>query len=173
MFPYKNEERENEIKIKVSDLICNRRVFMKSIRVFLVCLAAAGLAACASTSKTTNGDEGMRLSMPADKTIYFDFDKSEVRNDQQGLVTAHAKYLASKTKLRSRVEGHCDERGSREYNVGLGERRSQAVRRLMLFQGVADRQMETVSYGEERPADKRHNEDAWSRNRRVELVYLK
>lgn len=146
---------------------------MKSLRVFLVCLVAGGLAACASTSKTTVGDDDNALSMPADKTIYFDFDKSEVRNDQQGLVTAHAKYIAANAKLRTRIEGHCDERGSREYNVGLGERRAQAVRRLMLFQGVADRQMETVSYGEERPADKGHNEDAWAKNRRVEVVYLR
>ena len=146
---------------------------MKSFRVILVCLAVIGLAACSSNKDTTKDSSGGKVSMPGAKTIYFDFDKSEVKPDQQGLVTAHAKYLAANGKTRARLEGHCDERGSREYNVGLGERRAQAVRRLMLFQGVADKQMETVSYGEERPADKRHNEDAWAKNRRTEIVYLK
>ncbi len=144
---------------------------MKSFRVIMVCLAVAGLAACAAQTTDHKKSSG-KLSMPGAKTVYFEFDKSEVRGDQQSLVTSHAKYLASKGKVKVRVEGHCDERGSREYNVGLGERRSQAVRRLMLFQGVADRQMESVSYGEERPADKSHNEDAWAKNRRAEIVYL-
>jgi len=145
---------------------------MKSLRVILVSLAVLGLAACAA-QQTGNKSSGGKLSMPGAKTIYFSFDRSEVKNDQQALVTAHAKYLAGHAKLRARIEGHCDERGSREYNVGLGERRAQAVRRLMLFQGVADRQMETVSYGEERPAARSHNESSWAKNRRAEIVYLK
>jgi peptidoglycan-associated lipoprotein len=71
-----------------------------------------------------------------------------------------------------RLEGHTDERGSREYNIGLGERRAQSVRRALLLQGASDAQLSTVSYGEERPAVAGHDEAAWSKNRRVEIVYL-
>ncbi len=74
--------------------------------------------------------------------------------------------------IRVRLEGNTDERGSREYNIGLGERRAQAVRRALMLQGVADAQITTVSYGEERPAVTGHTEEAWSRNRRVDIVYL-
>jgi peptidoglycan-associated lipoprotein len=73
--------------------------------------------------------------------------------------------------VKVRLEGHCDERGTREYNIGLGDRRGQAVRRLLMFQGVPAGQIVTVSYGEERPAADGHDEAAWSQNRRVELVY--
>jgi peptidoglycan-associated lipoprotein len=75
--------------------------------------------------------------------------------------------------VRVRLEGHTDERGSREYNIGLGERRAQAVRRALLLQGATETQLSTVSYGAERPAAAGSNEAAWSQNRRVEIVYLK
>ena len=106
------------------------------------------------------------------RTIYFDFDSSEIRSDYSALITAHAHYLASNATIRVRLEGNTDERGSREYNIGLGERRAQAVRRALLLQGVAESQITTVSYGEERPAVTGHTEEAWSKNRRVEIVYL-
>jgi len=88
------------------------------------------------------------------------------------VVGAHAKYLASHGSARVRLEGHTDERGSREYNIGLGERRAQAVRRALLLQGASEGQISTVSYGEERPAVPGHDEAAWAKNRRVEIVYL-
>ena len=88
------------------------------------------------------------------------------------MVAAHAKYLASHQGARVRLEGHTDERGSREYNIGLGERRAQAVRRALLLQGATDAQISTVSYGAERPAVAGHDEAAWAKNRRVEIVYL-
>jgi len=88
------------------------------------------------------------------------------------VVAAHAKYLAGHPGTRVRLEGHTDERGSREYNIGLGERRAQSVRRALLLQGAADAQISTVSYGEERPAAPGHDEAAWAKNRRVEIVYL-
>ena len=106
------------------------------------------------------------------RIVYFDFDKSDVRNDARELITKHSAFLSKNPSIRVRLEGHADERGSREYNIGLGERRAQAVRRLMLFQGVTDRQLESISYGEERPAVEGHDEAAWAKNRRVELVYL-
>jgi peptidoglycan-associated lipoprotein len=88
------------------------------------------------------------------------------------VVAAHAKYLAAHSGTRVRLEGHTDERGSREYNIGLGERRAQSVRRALLLQGAADAQISTVSYGEERPAAPGHDEAAWAKNRRVEIMYL-
>jgi peptidoglycan-associated lipoprotein len=87
------------------------------------------------------------------------------------VVRAHAQYLANNPQVTVRLEGHADERGSREYNLGLGENRANAIRNLMLAEGVADNQIVVVSYGEERPAAYEHNEDAWAMNRRVELVY--
>ena len=86
-------------------------------------------------------------------------------------IARHAVQISGNTRTSVRLEGHADERGSREYNIGLGERRAQAVRRLLLLQGVAAGQISTVSFGEERPADDGSNEAAWARNRRVEIVY--
>ena len=103
--------------------------------------------------------------------IYFDYDRAEIKPEFLPVVTAHAKYLNGNTARKARLEGHTDERGSREYNIGLGERRSQAVRRALLLQGVAESQITTVSYGEERPATQGGDEAAYSRNRRVEMVY--
>ncbi len=103
--------------------------------------------------------------------IYFEFDSSEVRAADTDLISRHAIQLADNPSARVRLEGHADERGSREYNIGLGERRSQAVRRLLLIQGASASQISTVSFGEERPANPASNEDAWAENRRVEIVY--
>jgi peptidoglycan-associated lipoprotein len=103
--------------------------------------------------------------------IYFEYDSSEIRPEYVGVVAAHAAYLAKYPTARARVEGHTDERGSREYNIGLGERRGQTVRKALQLQGVTDSQVTTVSYGEERPAAEGSDESAYSRNRRVEISY--
>ena len=87
------------------------------------------------------------------------------------MLAAHARRLAASPNLKVRLEGHTDERGSREYNIGLGERRAQSVRRALLLQSVGDGQLNTVSYGEERPAVDGHDEGSWAKNRRVEIVY--
>ena len=107
------------------------------------------------------------------RTIYFDFDSSDIRPEFADVVTTNARRLAGNPALRVRLEGHTDERGSREYNIALGERRAQAVRRGLMLQGVADAQVVTVSYGEERPASDGSDEAAWALNRRVEIVYAK
>ena len=109
----------------------------------------------------------------ANRIIYFDFDRADIRADSQSVVAAHAAYLSKNPSQKVRLEGHADERGSREYNIGLGERRGQAVRRALLLQGVAELQISTVSYGEERPAEAGSTEQAYAANRRVEIVYLK
>jgi peptidoglycan-associated lipoprotein len=122
-----------------------------------------------ATGAGVAGPSGAQLQ---NRTIYFDFDSSEVKSDYNGLITAHAHYLAANPSIRVRLEGNTDERGSREYNIGLGERRAQSVRRALTLQGVAESQITTVSYGEERPAVTGHTEEAWARNRRVDIVYL-
>ncbi len=104
-------------------------------------------------------------------TIYFDFDSSEVRADDIDIIARHAVQISDDMRISVRLEGHADERGSREYNIGLGERRAQAVRRLLLLQGVAAGQISTVSFGEERPAAFGSGESAYSQNRRVEINY--
>jgi peptidoglycan-associated lipoprotein len=103
--------------------------------------------------------------------IYFDFDRSDIRPEYASLIGAHARHLAGSGGVKIRVEGHTDERGSREYNIALAERRAQAVRRALMLQGAGDAQLTTVSYGEERPAAAGSDEAAYERNRRVELVY--
>lgn len=115
---------------------------------------------------------GPQAGLLAKRTVYFDFDSSEIKGEGTDIVAAHAKYLAANAMTRVRLEGHTDDRGSREYNIGLGERRAQAVRRALLLQGASDKQISTVSYGEERPAVPGHDEAAWAKNRRVEIVYL-
>lgn len=103
--------------------------------------------------------------------VYFDFDRSDIRPEFADLINSHARHLAANGGTRVRLEGHTDERGSREYNIALGERRAQAVRRALMLQGAGDGQLTTVSYGEERPAAEGGDEAAYEKNRRVEIVY--
>ena len=103
--------------------------------------------------------------------IYFDFDSSEVRAEDTDTIAGHASMMSGKMNVNVRLEGHADERGSREYNIGLGERRAQAVRRMLLLQGVSAGQISTVSFGEERPAAKGSGESIYAQNRRVEIIF--
>jgi peptidoglycan-associated lipoprotein len=105
------------------------------------------------------------------KIVYFDYDTSEIPGQYTDLLRAHAAYLYQTAGARVTLEGHTDERGTRDYNLALGERRADAVKRFMIAEGVPEAKMGTLSYGEERPADPGHSADAWSENRRVELVY--
>jgi peptidoglycan-associated lipoprotein len=130
----------------------------------------SGVDNSAATSEDAAGPSGELLSK---RIVYFDFDSADIRADSQTVVGAHARYLAANPAQKVRLEGHADERGSREYNIGLGERRSQSVRRALLLQGVAEVQLSTVSYGEERPAEAGSSEQAYAANRRVEIVYVK
>ena len=103
--------------------------------------------------------------------VFFDFDSYELRPDDAEVAARHGIQLADNPSWNVRLEGHADERGSREYNIGLGERRAQAVRRVLLLQGAQPSQIATVSFGEERPVALGNNEDAWAQNRRVEFKY--
>lgn len=106
------------------------------------------------------------------KTVYFDFDKSNIKPEFLDLLTAHAKYLMAHPEARIRIEGYTDERGTWEYNIALGDRRAQSVRRFLLFQGVNPNQLSTVSYGEAHAVCHEHDEACWHLNRRAVLVYL-
>jgi peptidoglycan-associated lipoprotein len=136
---------------------------------------ANGSNANGANGASSEGQEaqGPDQGLLAKRTIYFDFDSSEIKGEGTDIVGAHAKYLSTHSSVHVRLEGNTDERGSREYNIGLGERRAQAVRRALLLQGASDAQISTVSYGAERPVDAGHDEAAWAKNRRVDIVYLK
>ncbi len=107
----------------------------------------------------------------AKRSIYFDFDQFEVKPEFYGLLEAHGKYLADHKAQRVVIEGNADERGSREYNLALGQRRADAVKARLQLVGASGAQMETISYGEERPRATGHDEKAWAENRRADIVY--
>ena len=131
----------------------------------------------ASTSGASQGGawSGNPLDNPDSllytKVIYFDFDQSDIRSESVATLRAHADYLLANSAMSITIEGHCDERGSREYNIGLGERRASAIKRFLEAEGVSGSQINTISYGEERPDDPGHGEAAWAMNRRGVLVY--
>ena len=106
------------------------------------------------------------------RVIYFAYDQSTIEPEYFEILDAHSELLASNPNLTVRLEGHADERGSREYNVALSERRAQSVKQFMDLKGVGSEQSQTVAYGEELPVDPGHNEAAWSKNRRVEIKYI-
>jgi peptidoglycan-associated lipoprotein len=110
-------------------------------------------------------------SVLSQRVIYFEFDRSNVRSQFRPIIEAHAEYLRSNPSARVMLEGHADERGSREYNLGLGERRGDSVQELLESNRVSSDQLEVVSYGEERPVCRESNDGCWERNRRVEIVY--
>jgi len=134
--------------------------------------AAGGANASGGPFGNQNSIAGPQAGMLAKRTIYFDFDSAVIKGDGTDIVSAHARYLSDHTDARVRLEGNTDERGSPEYNIGLGMRRAQAVRQALLLQGASAAQITVVSYGAEHPVDPAHNEDAWAKNRRVDIVYL-
>ena len=166
------------------------------IKFVLILVSAAALAACEGTVGTQEGEAGGSMtsssssssavtpssgfqghplddptSMLSRRTIYFDFDKSEIKPDARQILEAHAKYLSENRSASITLEGHADERGTREYNVALGERRANSARQFLTLSGASGQQIRTVSYGEERPVCTEHNESCWSQNRRVEIIY--
>ena len=105
------------------------------------------------------------------RSVYFDFDSNLVKDEFRPLVTAHARYLQQNPGTKMRIEGHADERGSREYNIALGQRRSEAVKQMMQLLGARPDQIESVSFGEEKPKGTGHDEASWAENRRADIVY--
>lgn len=140
--------------------------------------SGAQSAGAAGASSTESGGAKGAAASPAvtpsslHRTIHFAFNSSVIDSTGTAIVAANAKYLVAHPSAHVRLEGNTDERGSPEYNIGLGWRRAEAVRQAMLLQGVSASQMTMVSYGAERPVDPAHNEAAWAKNRRVDIVYL-
>ena len=118
-----------------------------------------------------NLDSKSKADLLAKRRVYFGFDSVSVDEENRAIVEAHAAYLAANKNVKVVLEGHTDERGSREYNLALGERRSQAVERMIKVLGVSADRIKTVSYGEEKAIAQDHTEAAWALNRRVEIIY--
>lgn len=138
--------------------------------------AGAGRATPLDTSKEAKPDDAGaadKSAGPANlkNTVYFDFDRFDIKPEFREAVLAHAAYLSKNPNATVKIEGHCDERGTREYNIALGDRRATAVRQLLKLQGVADKQIATISFGEERPVALGHDEDSWWQNRRAVFTY--
>lgn len=112
-------------------------------------------------------------SILAKRSVYYPFDVAVVQDNDKPVVQAHAKYLSEHGSRHVRLEGNCDERGSNEYNLGLGQRRADGVKKMLMVGGVNSAQLESVSYGEEKPRASGHNEESWAQNRRTDLNYMK
>jgi len=156
-------------------------------------MLVAGVAACAkknvkapppveeappvtSTERMETTGKYTRESLDTDsclrqRVVYFDLDRTEIKPEFQAQIACHAAYLRQFPEARTRLEGNADERGSREYNLGLGERRGNAVQSALSAAGASSSQLNVVSYGEERPVCRQHDESCWSKNRRVEIIY--
>lgn len=162
-----------------------------TFRILFSVLLVAGVAACAkkAVKPTATTDTQPAVTQPSDNTgryqvgdldtdaclrqrvVYFDLDRTEIKPEFNAQISCHAEYLRQFPNARVTLEGHADERGTREYNLGLGERRGNAVQSALSGAGASGGQLNVVSYGEERPVDRGHDESAWSKNRRVEIVY--
>lgn len=171
---------------------------MKSIVTWLgVLVLGAALAGCGGNSAVkpasqsgqqgqtamnqTNAKEGEMMGQqeplpgevrPDENVVHFDFDQSDIQPQYTELLKAIAAYLIAHPDQNVRIEGYTDERGTKAYNMALGQRRAQSVKRFLILQGVAADQIETVSYGEADPVDPRHTPEAWAKNRRAVVVYL-
>jgi len=105
------------------------------------------------------------------RSVFYELDKYDVRDEYRPLVQAHGKYLAEHRGTKMLIQGNCDERGSREYNIALGQRRAEGVKRMLVLMGASDSQVEPVSLGEEKPRCSEHAEGCWSQNRRSDMLY--
>ena len=121
--------------------------------------------------KAAGSDDGTEAEVVLNSIFYFDFDQAIVKRIGHAELNRHARRMRAGGAGRIRLEGHADERGTREYNLALAERRANAVRSYLVAQGAARSQIEVISYGEEKPVDSGHDEPAWAQNRRVEIVY--
>ena len=127
--------------------------------------------AAASSSISGSADTAASERAAAERSVFYGFDQYAVDSQERSIVEANARYLRAHPQTKVRIEGNADERGSREYNLALGQRRADAVMKMMNVLGVRESQMETVSYGKEKPRAAGHDEDAWKQNRRSDIVY--
>jgi peptidoglycan-associated lipoprotein len=161
---------------------------MRILKTLLVCMIIGLLCGCGAKRGGSTGhnllgaEDNMRFygtdlspeqeqALLDQRVYYFDYDRYDLKEEDIQSVYAHAKKLINGSRKRVRVEGHTDERGSREYNIALGERRARAVADVLISKGVPEVQISIVSYGKEKPAVQGHNDESWAQNRRVVLVY--
>ncbi len=123
-------------------------------------------------TKKEPGIEGEVFESKLLKDIHFDFDKYDVRSVDEAVLKENAVFLKNNPKMKIQIEGHCDERGTVEYNLALGERRANNTKKYLVFLGIPSDRISTISFGKERPLDKGHHEEAWARNRRAHIVVL-
>jgi peptidoglycan-associated lipoprotein len=123
------------------------------------------------TGKPGETDPQVKQGVLARRSIYYELDQFDIKDEYRGLVEAHAKYLRENPAARILIQGNTDERGSREYNVSLGQRRSDGVKKMLILLGARELQIESVSLGEEKPQADGHSEQAWSKNRRSDILY--
>jgi peptidoglycan-associated lipoprotein len=116
-------------------------------------------------------DPRVKAGALARRSIYYELDQFDIKDEYRALVEAHAKFLRDNPAAKMLIQGNTDERGSREYNVGLGQRRSDGVKKMLILLGARDNQIESVSLGEEKPQADGHEESAWSKNRRSDMLY--
>lgn len=139
--------------------------------------AAAPAETAPATDKSAAGaalsdrEKQRRAELLAQHSVHFAFDSSTIDEEARAIIEAHAAHLVANPQIKLSLEGNCDERGTREYNLALGERRAQAVEKMMKVLGVAGNRIKTVSYGEEKPLCQEHNESCWRQNRRAEIAY--
>jgi peptidoglycan-associated lipoprotein len=131
--------------------------------------AAAAAKSTVATVKAGGSADANTTGWPAQRVVYFDFDSFALREDAKPTVEGHAKVLVANKARKLMIEGHTDERGGREYNLALGQKRAEAVSKSLVLLGASEAQVEAVSFGKERPADEGHDEPAWAKNRRAEL----
>jgi len=135
-------------------------------------LEGSGVAGSALPGESYAGDPRKDPASPLSKrSVFFDFDSYVVKPEYRSMLEAHAGYLQSKRDARIILQGNADERGSREYNLALGQKRAEAVRRALAVLGVSDSQMEAISFGEEKPRSEASTEEAYAENRRTDVVY--
>jgi peptidoglycan-associated lipoprotein len=123
-------------------------------------------------AKKEQGIEGEVFESKLLKDIHFDFDKYDIRREDEVILRENAAFLKKNPKMKIQIEGHCDEKGTSDYNLALGERRANMTKRYLVSLGIASDRISTISYGEERPFDPSHNEEAWAKNRRAHIVVL-
>ena len=125
----------------------------------------------ASGTDLSERERQRRAELLSQRRVHFAFDSSTIDDEGRAIIEAHAAHLVANSQLKLTLEGNCDERGTREYNLALGERRAQAVEKMMKVLGVAGSRIKTVSYGEEKPLCQEHDESCWRQNRRAEIGY--
>ncbi len=168
---------------------------MKNNKLLIALLSATGLmlSACSSTPTddsanvgvndvttiNATGDDGSGLpksltdpsNILSNRSVYFGLDRYDVNSEYRDLLTAHSQFLKENRDFKMLIQGNTDERGSSEYNLSLGQKRAEAVRRSLKLMGVSDEQLEAVSLGKEKPRNPEHNEEAWAENRRADMLY--